>query len=396
MIYEQEYLLHLLSSSVNNIRPDNPEKDINWQTLRKIAEEQKILPLIYDTVAKLEKTGPDAETMKKWQDETLFCAYFFTMQNEQFYSVFRAAEEKGVDMLLLKGVVLKDLYPVPELRTMSDCDIIIKKEQLEEVKEVFASEGYTIAKELENAVEFEKKGSLKFELSYSLFSFVKSKKEFNINIWENIAPVIGNHIVKLSDENSFIYSIVHLAKHIMHKGAGIRNLVDIVLLAKQKDLDWSYIIKQMKLLNIEKFFYGIMKVSEENFGLPRYFEHPDVDDDILNKLIGFMMSNGIYGATDNIFIYDVRNSEGSKLRRRLNYIERIFPPREKLTERYSYAKKYPVLISVAWIHRLFKVIFVDKFSVKKGLNSIKTASLTATKQIEILDYFNINYYIDEE
>ena len=95
MIYEQEYLLHLLSSSVNNIRPDNPEKDINWQTLRKIAEEQKILPLIYDTVAKLEKTGPDAETMKKWQDETLFCAYFFTMQNEQFYSVFRGGRTKG-------------------------------------------------------------------------------------------------------------------------------------------------------------------------------------------------------------------------------------------------------------------------------------------------------------
>ena len=55
---------------------------------------------------------------------------------QHIFSLLKNAEEKGTDMLLLKGMVLRELYPVPELRTMSDVDIIIKPEQRDLVKEL--------------------------------------------------------------------------------------------------------------------------------------------------------------------------------------------------------------------------------------------------------------------
>lgn len=394
MTYEQEYLIHLLSCAINEKAPKTPEKTVDWQLLKEIAEKQKILPLIYDSVAKLESFGPDAEMMKKWQEETLFCTYFFAMQNEQFYSVFKAAEEKGVDMLLLKGVVLKDLYPVPELRTMGDCDAIIKRKQLEKIKDVFLSEGYSIDKELETTVDFTKEGYLKFELFYEVFSSIKKQKEFKINVWENAVPVIGNHIKRMSDEHAFIHTVAHLAKHIRFSGAGIRNLADIVLLSEKTVLNWEYIINQMRLLNIEKLFYGIMKTAERYFDLKLDFNCPDIEPKMTEGLAEFMLSNGIYGANDNIFIYDVRRAEGKKTKQLLNYLKRFFPPKEKLSTRYAYAKKYPVLLPIAWVHRLFKVIFIDKFSVKHGMKSMKNASDTATKQMELLKYFEMDYFLN--
>lgn len=393
MIYEQEYLIYLLSCVINDKHPSLPQKDINWQTLKEIAERQKILPLLYDSTAKLGKSGPDVSTMKAWQNETLFCTYFFAMQNEQFYHMFKVAEEKGVDMLLLKGIVLKELYPIPELRTMSDCDVIIKREQLDRVKEVFLSEGYGIAKENNETIEFKKEGFLKFELFYEVFSSIRKKQEFKLNLWENTLPVLGEHVVRMSDENMVVHTFAHLAKHIRFSGAGIRNLVDIVLLLRNAELDYGYIIEQMKLLNIEKLFYGLIKCAEKylDFNIP--FECPEISEAMIEGLADFMTSEGIYGANDNVFIYDVRRSEGKKAKKILNYLKRIFPPIKKLSERYSYAKKHPLLLPVAWIHRLFKIIFIDRFSVKHGMKSMKKATATANKQMELLEYFEMNYFL---
>lgn len=391
MTYEQQYLIHLLSSSIKLTVPNPPEKELSWTELQKIAREQKILPLLYESLCRLdEKYQPSEEIMKVWEKESLSCAYFFALQAEQIYNVLKAAEENGTDMIVLKGMILRELYPVPELRTMSDCDVIIKKEQLDKVKEVFTSLGYKIERELETTIEFVKEGALKFEAFYSVFSGLKAQEGFNKDMWTDSQPLIGNHVVQPSVNDNFVHTVAHHAKHIRSRGAGLRNLADIVLLAEKTEIDWKYVIEQFKLLNIEKLFYGIMRSAEKYFDYKIAFDCPPIDDEKIDVLMEFMASNGIYGVMDNLFIFDARFAKGKRLKRIKNYLIKIFPTRKKLTNRYQYAKKSVLLLPVAWFHRLFRVVFIERFSVSHQIHSMKTAGKRAESQIEILEYFNIN------
>lgn len=389
MIYEKKYLVYLLSCSIKNRPAKLPPKEIDWSKLYDVAGEQKILPLVFEQVAKLGNKGPDVELLRKWQQETLSCVYFFKLQNEQLLKILSTAERKGVDILLLKGSVIKDLYPIPELRTMSDYDGLIKNEQLDLVKEVFISEGYNIAKENDETIEFEKEGCLKFEFFYSVFTKIKKDEKFGLDLWENAIPVVGQHIKRPSDENFLVHLLAHLIKHLNTRGAGIRNLADISLFVMKNELDYEYIISQMKLLNSEKIFYGIMKAAEKYFGVELSVDCQDIEPDMVDKLILYMMENGVYGVTENIFLFDARFAKGSFFVRIKNFLKKFFPVGEKLGKRYDYARKCPLLLPVAWIHRFIKVLFVDKYSAKRSISDMKVATEKAEKQNEILDYFEI-------
>lgn len=395
MTYEQEYLIHLFSASIREKFPEKPKKALDWHKVKEIASMQKILPLIYDSVDKLGKLGPDEETKKKWQDETLVCAYFFAMQNEQFYRVFNAAEEKGVELLLLKGIVLKDLYPVPELRTMGDCDIIVKKEQLDKVKELFFSCGYKIENETEKAMEFKKENALKFEVFYSVYSRLNPQKGFNGDMWKDAKPFIKEYVLKPSPEDFFVHTVAHLTKHIITRGAGIRNIADILLLIEKTEINWQIVLEKIRLLDIEKFFYGIMRMAEKYFDLKIPFDCPSIDEHFIDKLIEFMLSNGVYGAEINIFTFDARKANGKRLYRIKNYMEKLFPPVNKITKKYEYAKKHPILLPIAWVHRFFRGLFIEGITPQSGAQAMKTATKQVKGQMEILEYFNIDYKIDD-
>ena len=72
MTGEQRYLIHLLSCAIKNETPGPPVGEVSWEKIREKADKQKILPLLFEAVRKLEKKHqPDEELMKCWEKETL-------------------------------------------------------------------------------------------------------------------------------------------------------------------------------------------------------------------------------------------------------------------------------------------------------------------------------------
>ena len=390
MLYEKEYLISLLSAAIREDVPPPPEKEVDWNVLCEMARKQKISILLLQSISKLEENHkPPAPLMALWQRESVTGAYFFALQAEMIENVLAEAEKAGVDMLILKGTALRRLYPVPELRTMSDCDALIKKEQLDLVKKVFAECGYTIARELEKTIEFSKPDALKFELFYEVFSGIEKSEDFNPDLWGNAVPFMGEHILTPSPEDTFVHAIAHHVKHIRHRGAGLRNLADIVLIAEKYELDTEYILNKINQLNIYPIFCGIMRAAEKYFGLKPMFGSSEVDDNAVEQLMEYMASNGVYGVVNNMFLYDARNADGDKKERTKKYIRRILLPADKLSDRYAYAKKHTILLPVAWAHRLLRGLFKGKKYLKHEMDSVKTAADKAQEQLNILEYFDI-------
>lgn len=392
MTYENHYLIHLLSCAIRGKTPHPPEREVDWKVIHNTAEKQKVCPLIYESVCKLGREFlPEPNLKELWEKESIGCAYFFALQIEQIRNVLKTAEKNKLDMIVLKGTLLREFYPVPELRTMNDCDVIIKKEDNKKAKKVFTDCGYSIKREDERTIEFEKKDALKFEVFYSVFSRLRPDKDFDKDLWKDAENFMGEHILKPSPDKFFVHTIAHLAKHFITRGAGIRNLADIVLLAEKTDVNWQNVLSDIKKLHLEKFFFGIMKVAEKYFGLKLMFDCPDVDEITVEETAEFMLSNGVYGLTDNTFSSDAKKADGNKIKRKINYLKKIFPPKHKLAEKYNYAVRCPLLLPVAWLHRFYVVMVKGKVSFKKGAHLMKSATENADKHLKILDSFELWY-----
>ncbi|MFA7636209.1 MAG: nucleotidyltransferase family protein [Monoglobales bacterium] len=390
MTVEQRFLTHLLACTINNEAPKCPNEKISWEIIWDMADKQKILPLIFDTVRKLEKEyQPPREMMVKWGKITLDCALFFAFQAGQIKEVLSAAEEKGIDVLVLKGMAIRELYPTPELRTMSDCDVMIKPDKIEQTKEVFLRGGYHVSKTYKSENIYTKEGALTFEVFHKTPPALRSSDGTDFDIWKNTTQMLGNHIFKPSTENMLIHSVLHLMKHLKSRGTGIRNLADIVLLLKSSQLDWDSIINRFELLKADKLFYGLLLASERYFGYKNEISCPEIDEGFVDRLMTYMLSSSVYGNMENEYILDARKAEGRKKEQLRNYFHKIFPSLKNMADKYNYVKKMPILLPVAWIHRIITVVFLRKKSIADNIKSMRSATSAVDEQMDILRYFEI-------
>ena len=63
-------------------------------------------------------------------------------QSFKMQELFDCFDKNGIEYMPVKGTILRDLYPKPEMRPMGDADILIKLEQYEKVKELMFEMNY--------------------------------------------------------------------------------------------------------------------------------------------------------------------------------------------------------------------------------------------------------------
>jgi len=57
----------------------------------------------------------------------------YSRRAEQMKSLVGKLDEEGIDHLLFKGFIVREYFPVPELRTFGDIDFVIRKDDRSEV-----------------------------------------------------------------------------------------------------------------------------------------------------------------------------------------------------------------------------------------------------------------------
>ncbi len=99
------------------------------------------MELIYTSIEKL-NIKPPKELLKKWNEKTLETVTVGVKQAYEFERITKTALEQDLCLVALKGSIIKSIYPIPEIRTMGDFDILIKPEAAKRIKEFFMREGY--------------------------------------------------------------------------------------------------------------------------------------------------------------------------------------------------------------------------------------------------------------
>ena len=142
---------------------------------------QSIFPIIYHG---LERMEVPKEALQDFNARRLKELYSLVQRDEALCSVSSALEAENIPYILLKGAVLRELYPRPELRTSCDIDILVREETLEQA--VAAIECRTDFKTQKRAYHDISmlNGSFHLELYFSIKENEENLDRLLVRAWE--------------------------------------------------------------------------------------------------------------------------------------------------------------------------------------------------------------------
>lgn len=388
----QKTLVTLLSSAIRGSELNTLDIDnMDWNAVYEEAEAHAVFPLIYPIVKNLSKSYEiDNSLMTKWSKNTIISGIYQNQHINQMKIVFKAFEETGIPVIALKGLILRDLYPRPEFRTMSDSDLLIKKDDAESAEKVLISLGYSKFSSIGYESCFVHDSALSIDLHWSLSNedHLKNVDPFESTVWQNIRTYDfhGIEIQALSLEYELMHLFNHIASHMIKSGFGVRQLCDIVVfIENEKDsINWDLVYSLGDACKLNKLISTILIICNNLFNLkiPKAYSkvYPG-SNEYVSFLTNEILESGVYGGKNESRVTGIKlfghslkyNNDVNSFKLILRY---LFPSKDKLDKRFSYGIKHPYLLVFAWIHRFIYILFFNNsISLKEILKLKSTASL---------------------
>ncbi len=103
----------------------------------------------------------------------------------QYQSLSKTLAEQGIDHLAFKGIVVKDVYTVPQLRSYSDIDLVIRKEDRLRLHPLMQKLGYTATTDFEPVYTYQKEKEV-YEIHTSIMSVNITERGDFIGYFQNL------------------------------------------------------------------------------------------------------------------------------------------------------------------------------------------------------------------
>lgn len=398
----QEQIIDLLNASIHNTVPKlDYSKNVEWDNLINEANAHSITGLLYPALKNIKDNNISKEVIDKLKRYTFNEAIGQSNHIKRTAEILSLFNENNIPVIVLKGLVVREYYPKPDLRTMCDSDVIIHKNDLERVRKLLLERGFVEEEDAGHHIAF-MKGGLNLEVHWTLAneSFRKGQECFQERIWDDAMKIKvgGVDTLSLSLEDLALHLCAHMASHMAISGFGVRQLADLVLLVEHKgnEIDWDEFKDKAKKSGLTQFSTGMFKVCNYLFDMeiPKQLniKNSRNDEEIIKLVVNDIFTGGVYGQRDLSFSfraqvgYDIDDDSTFSMLKR--YIQVILPPISKLSDRYAYAKKYKILLPAAWIHHIYVGITTKKYdseSKKKFLTSTISNAKSRNKVVRWLE-----------
>ena len=335
--------------------------DDEIERLLKLSKTYEIVQLVADSLLK-------KAVLKKEHKEKLEKVIFHTaircdnLENE-IENIRALFEKEKIPFILLKGSVLRKLYPEPWMRTSSDIDVLIREEDVERATRVLQHKSYSYYSRTTHDVSYFSPGGIHIELHYETIEDFCAKESNAVlsKVWENSLQAEGACEFRMTDEMFYFYHIAHMVKHFEYGGCGIRPFIDLYILNSNEEKNVEKreeLLKKGGLLAFEK---ECVKLSEcwfgnrEKDGFDKSFEH-------------YLINGGMYGSVENRVAID-QTKKGGKLK---FILFRIFMPYKQLKDLYPVLEKRKWLTPFFEVVRWIRVIFSGRG--ENAVHEIKTSA----------------------
>ena len=391
----------LLSACVFGNGKIDENEDINWDFVFSCAVKNDVLPLMLPAFR--QNGGLKVENLAVVEKRATIDAYRETKKAACATKLLNALKADGIKAVVLKGIAYKALYPYPELRKMSDLDLLVLDGSLERVYEIAKNVGnVTTDKEIHH---FTIDSTLNVETTLMPYPDRENSifEEYLINdeITEDAARgflFYGDEFYTLSPTHNVLYCAYHMFKHFIFGGVGARQMCDFALLTSKlsAEIDWRYVFTQSQKSRMVRFVYSLARIADVYFGVDMSdaYEHcsEKVDDDTVGEIWSDMLEGGVFGVSAHdreiarsIVYRKIKDRNSGK---RYSGLRAVFPPLADIAQEFPYVNSAPVLLPIAWVHRFCRFVFKRLF--KRGeIRIISRAQKSAEKRLEIMDKLDI-------
>ena len=270
----------------------------------------------------------------------------------RFEALSAALTAEKLPHLPVKGYYLRECYPVPELRTFGDIDILIRPEDRTHTDDLMKRLGYTPLQNWEPTYAYQKDLE-HYELHTNLMDAALDGRAdlqaYFAHAWEHAAAETGLRF-RPAPEFHFVYLVCHLAKHLYGGGAGVRMYLDLALFLRRYDstLDWAWITEAFASLRLTDFFCTALNACRVWFGSETVCPLPEPDMAALQALQDYTLGADLFGhLRDHTAVQLHRQSSRRGALRRM-----LFPPAEQIEARYTFLQKRRWLLPLAWLVRV--------------------------------------------
>lgn len=216
-----------------------PLEHPDWDKLAEWAGLQSLTALFYTGACQFQEFAQwDGTKRQKLQREAIAGVVAQSTRTELFLDVYRSLLEKGQKPLVLKGVVVRQLYgELSDYRPSCDEDLYVRPEEAIPCRRELENLGFRITvpeEERKLSDPFQEvsldhsSGMLHVELHPNFFERTREDLRLSNHYYQNAhdtaVPIHtgGTTLWTLDETHHFLYLFLHLAKHFKGAGVGLK------------------------------------------------------------------------------------------------------------------------------------------------------------------------------
>lgn len=364
MTETERFFLQILSGYACGRMTEPPAEAVDWEQLLTLVREQSLCGVAWYQCRTFLQDQP--ELLEKLHAGFLSDVFYFTCQAEELGEISERFTRERIPFLPMKGAVLCNYHPIPQLRTKGDIDLLIHHEDRQRSHEIMLALGFQCTVDnpavwtyTRDAVIFEIHDHMMYE---SLASSIDYCGYFD-RVWDHASPVEGSARWEMDEDFHFLYLLTHTAKHIVNKGSGFRPFLDMAFFARQagQRIDWQAVTAQLEQLALLDFTKTCFAFCQRWFGVSMPIASAGLDDSFYEEATRKAFRDGLFGLENE----ENQTAASAKAMRRfaLPYWlaafaltwSKLFPSYRdmRLIGWYSFVDGRPWLMPAAWLYRFY-------------------------------------------
>jgi len=300
-------------------------------------------------------------------EETLRMRYFAELQhavqqNFEGNRILTALGNAGLNCIALKGWELRKLYPNMQMRSMADLDILVNPYDYKSILNVFTSLGYKNDGESSWKHDNFYNGAITVEMHKRLTDDSTLIQQWENEMWKR-ATEYGNHLFRMSQDDYYIFHIIHMHKDFMNGSLGLRRIVDTWLLQNEVG-DKGFIEQVFQAMSLKTFHDRMVQLSCACMGdIP-------IDDNSAIMLV-HAFKHGIYGSDKSYKagrIAAMSKSGSIRIGKLKSLLAAVFLPVSRMKAQFPILQKWPILLPFCWTKRILRFLHGNISQYRKMLD----------------------------
>lgn len=241
----ERQFLHIAKAAVSG--GELPAENVDWPTIFTLANQQKLLPILFETVRKMPVAEENAALFAVTKQQVIGQVLNQTVRSAEFADLYQKLRSAGLHPIVVKGQLCSRLYPLKDHRISADDDLYISDAEFMACHEQLLANGLTTdtpADEFATAdeVSYTKSDSpLYIELHRHLFDSAEDAHDELNHFFADLTPVEIDSFLAMPPHEHLLYLLLHAYKHFVRSGIGARQFCDIGLWAREyhTEIDWQ-------------------------------------------------------------------------------------------------------------------------------------------------------------